>query len=571
MLIMISVLTIGSHSTNHEFQQIIGDYEIYYPLGTKRILYVSYFMSDGKLVTKEEGDKEALEMVQKGSNPLLFVTPKGGMIHTFLKNDSGKVDRLTIKTDKCTLKGIKLLPRVKRKAAPGNMAEKYSVEALTADFNQMVRIMKYLHPSVYDYTAEKELNRFIKEAGAKISGPMAIPDFYRVCAPVVAMMGCAHSGLIMPECYRSAKQARYFPLKVHLLKDRLYVVGCFDESYSHLKGAELLAINGLSVNRITGQMLKSISSDWKNPQFKKYLLNSYFWRLYYYHYGSPELFHVRVQSPENRKLKTLEITGLSSRQITGATNRVSKHPLYPPEPYSITFVEDDQLALMRIRHFSFYQKTDAEGFYKFIDQSFAEIKQKNTKNLLIDIRGNMGGSPFCSSYLLTYLIDKPFQYFIKDRPGSHGYSKFFKLQHPAANLFKGQVITLVDNGCLSTTGHFIGLLKYHGVGKLAGMKTGSTFSCTDGSTILKLRNTGMRLRIARERFTASVKGMPINEGINPDYKIDLTLQDLLDERDLQLEQAITLFRRLPDPPNQCPSGGFPSNKKLNQQCNISVF
>ncbi len=51
----------------------------------------------------------------------------------------------------------------------------------------------------------------------------------------------------------------------------------------------------------------------------------------------------------------------------------------------------------------------------------------------------------------------------------------------------------------------------------------------------------MLIRMSKERFTTPVKGQKIDEGILPDTKIDLTLEDLLDKRDIQLEKTLELF------------------------------
>jgi C-terminal processing protease CtpA/Prc len=97
-----------------------------------------------------------------------------------------------------------------------------------------------------------------------------------------------------------------------------------------------------------------------------------------------------------------------------------------------------------------------------MDRSFREIKEKGIKNLILDLRGNDGGDPFCSVILYSYLMKEPAPYFAE----SYGkYADLAKPVAPAENRFTGNLYTLLDGRCGSTNGHFCALLKYHRVGK----------------------------------------------------------------------------------------------------------
>ena len=544
-MFLMTMVIIGSLSANtkksEDYSNIIGEYELHYPLGNKNMFFFSYYLKNGALFCLQKGAPEEEGLISIGSDPLLFKGVKTGQIHKFLRNDSGNIYRIIIKVKKLEVKGIKLPSKIYKKNNQPNIGEQYSIRAMKDDFDQMVRIIKFLHPAIYDYTPEDEFEKFIKKSRAKIVKLMKINEFFEIAAPVIAKIGCSHSYLRHPKSYSTSKKAKYFLFDVHLLNEKLYIVESFKKKYSYLKGVELIAINGVSVDIIKQKILNFLSSDWNNTQFKEYSFNNYFRYYYYYIYGSKDKFVIQYKTINNQ-IKKKDIIGFSREKINEAYKHLPQHPIYPSKSYSLNFLNDNKIALISIKHFEFYQKDQEKKFYKFIDKSFSEIKSKKIKNLMIDIRGNGGGYPRASQYLLSYLIQKPFQYFTKfHKAGGEEYRKLFKLQKIKQNLFSGNLITLIDNCNISTSGHFVSLLKHHNVGKLAGVKTGSTFSCTDGSTVFYLRNTGMKLKIARERFTTPAKGMKINEGISPDYKIDLTLEDLLDKRDIQLEKALELF------------------------------
>lgn len=532
----------GNKKHNKENNDFIGDYECYYPVGTRNIFYVNYYFDNGTLYGKQIGLREYKpeKFVQEGNHPLSFKSLKDGWIHMFKKNRSGEVDKLIIKTPQnVIINGIKLPLKI-NKNNKLKAEEKYSIKALVDDFDQMIRIMRYLHPAIYVYTSKEEFVKFINNSRAKITKPLKMNEFFKIAAPVIAKLGCVHSSLRPSVEYRLSKNSKYFPMKVHLIKDKLYIIESFIKNLSHLRGTEIISINGETIDLIKKKMFRFLSSDWHNIQYKEFAMSAGFYIYYYYLYGSVDKFQIKYKL--KNKLKSIEVDGLFRENINNVSKNFPKHPIYKSNPYSFTLMKNGKIALLSIKHFEFYQADLAEKFYEFIDRSFLEIKNKNIKNLMIDIRGNGGGYPGASQYLLSYLIQKPFQYFTKfHKAGGEAYHRLFKLQKPKKNLFKGNLITLIDNGNLSTSGHFVSLLKYHRVGKLVGIITGSNYSCTHGESRYKLRNTGMLLRMSKERFTSSVKGQKRDEGIYPDIKIDITLEDLLDERDIQLEKALALF------------------------------
>lgn len=506
-----------------------GIYEIKYPYGLKNILYIKYFIQNGFLYTQQlwGGKSQKLEVDRK--TKLSFLPDKDGYSHEFVINDNNKIDGVVVRKGKSRFTGNKLASIDSVKA--GGV---YSLKALKADFEQMVKTFKYLHPSVYDYTSENEMDKLIRGTGRKLNRPMNINEFYRIISPVLAKVGCGHSYLRLPSSYLKSEELRYLPFDVHLVEGRLVVTRVLCDEYKDLKGVELVVVNGKPVAELVAEMLSCQSSDWKNVQFRKYLLNRSFKFKYCHLYGSSEEYRLeyrRSGEPENRILFIKGMSGQSLRNVQNAGS--GSGPL-------LLFYPAEDVAVLSIKHFEFYGKKAGKKFSEFVDKAFAEIREKEIQKLILDVRGNMGGDPVAAHCLLRYLIPKPFRYFEK----LYGESSrgLYEEAQPAANRFGGELITLMDNGCYSTTGHLLALLKYHKAGKLAGVETGTTYSCTDGSVVHYLLNTNIWFKVARERFSVAVEGFSRSKGIYPDYKIDLTLEDLLDERDLQLESVIQLIK-----------------------------
>lgn len=193
-------------------------------------------------------------------------------------------------------------------------------------------------------------------------------------------------------------------------------------------------------------------------------------------------------------------------------------------------------ALLTINTFGYYDRVDM--FHNFIDSVFRVIDQYGMENLVLDLRGNSGGDPFCASYLRAYLQPEPLPYF------EEHYGRYDTLANPVprpVHHFRGKLFTLIDGNGFSITGHFCGLLKYHGVGKFVGTELGSTCTCTGNATYPPLHHTGIMVETARVmRYTAAVRNMDPMRGIIPDYPVELSQQDIISKWDAVLEYALGL-------------------------------
>ncbi len=164
------------------------------------------------------------------------------------------------------------------------------------------------------------------------------------------------------------------------------------------------------------------------------------------------------------------------------------------------------------------------------------------ENLILDLRGNDGGDPFCAAPLFSYLEHEPVPYFVES------YGKYSQLAEPiplAENRFTGNLFTLIDGRCNSTNGHFCSLLKYHKIGKFVGTEGGATYKCNAGkNTQIHLKNTRIMLFFGRSTYAAAVEGMDKTQGILPDYTVVQTYRDFLDGKDTVLEYTFELIESL---------------------------
>jgi C-terminal processing protease CtpA/Prc len=287
-----------------------------------------------------------------------------------------------------------------------------------------------------------------------------------------------------------------------------------------------------------------ISADGLRDPWKWVMLGKWFHIYAALRFGFPKSYVVTYLAPGKSEPLRAELRSIERKVILEDYDRAPFRVPSADSNLSFEIIKDRGMAVLAIGHFSYYQDEELKRYKSFVDDAFVQIRRGDIKNLILDLRGNDGGSPFATAHLLSYLEAKPVPYFAKEYGG--GYEVLAKPVPRSELPFDGRLFTLIDGGCFSSTGHFCGLLKYHKIGVLVGTETGGTFECNDASHLVNLWNTGLRLYVARVTFTAAVQGMGKATGIEPDYPVEPHIEDVINGRDTIKEYALALIHKSKD-------------------------
>ncbi|MBN1998912.1 hypothetical protein JW935_15235 [candidate division KSB1 bacterium] len=407
----------------------------------------------------------------------------------------------------------------------------FNKDKLQQDYEQMRRIIEENHPALYDFTGKTSLDSLFDFFYTQIDTSMDFNSFYILLSSVLARIGCGHTKLWIPDDYWAGSPQNYFPLKILFNPDMLFVSGFFENTAPIPLGSRILSINDRPVKEIFQSLESITSSDGFIRAFKIKLNGRKFSRKYALYYGHPSQFHVSYIPPG------------TSRKLSAVLEPVDFETIkkYPPRgnTLDLDILKAENTALLTINTFIYYDQLDM--FKSFTDSCFKVIKENGIKNLVLDLRGNDGGDPFCASYLFSYLQKKPVPYF------SEPYGKYKHLADPLPmpdNHFPGRLYTLIDGGNFSTSGHFCALLKYHQIGKFVGSETGATYTCNGNVRYENLHHTRLILGTARERrYAVAVKNMVNSQGILPDYEVQQDPHDLTKGVDTVKEFVLDLIRK----------------------------
>ena len=408
----------------------------------------------------------------------------------------------------------------------------FPVDEIREDFIQFRNTLETQHCCLYEYTSRETFDRLFDSQYQRLNRPMSPREFYQILTPVTAKIGCGHTAVWMPGGYWDSGENMLFPLEIRLIEGRAVVAGSYTDSSAVQTGSILQEINGSSVQDIINEMRANYSADAMNRHFIDSQIERRFSMIYARRFGFHESFQVKY-TPSGQTVCVNRTIGPASVSAVRAVVFSNFH--HPPLRMEIA---GNETAVMTIPTFIYYDRVPY--FTHFIDSCFALIHEKGIKNLILDLRGNDGGDPFCAAPLFSYLQEKPAPYF------AESYGKYSELAKPLPlpeNHFKGQLYTIIDGRCFSTNGHFCALLKYHHIGKFVGTETGATYKCNAGkNTEIRLTHTDIILNFGRSTFAAAVQGMDKTKPIMPDYYVEDTLQDFFDGTDTQMEFIAKLIR-----------------------------
>lgn len=412
----------------------------------------------------------------------------------------------------------------------------FSLPDLQADFDQLQTIVSTQHPRLYTDRAALD-TAFVSQRAALRAG-MSELEFLRVLSPLVAALNCGHTGIDLSAATQNAAagQRRLLPLSITIIDEKLFIDRA-PTDLTQLVGAEILSINGLSASELIARLYANIPADGANLTLKQHRLSggTRFSTAYHTYIDATERFTLTYHAAPERSNATVVLDGRLASDLT-ALQQLGRELV---DGIGWSQFGDDY-ALLRVATFNFYDAAGHARFNAFIDQFFNVVAARQRPSVILDLRGNGGGDPYCGAYLVSHLLRDPQPYFAATTPY---YPDLRPAQSPAANAFRGPVYVLIDGGCFSTTGHVVSLLKYHQLCQFIGDETGGSYVCTAATQDVTLGRTQLRLRYATTAFATAVSGLTPGRGILPDHTAVPTIEDRIAARDVAQEFALSLVRQ----------------------------
>lgn len=409
----------------------------------------------------------------------------------------------------------------------------YSPVELKEDFARFRRIMERKTIGLYtDRTAQGAL---LNDIEASLDRPMTELEFYRLLAPVVAHLRCGHSFLSVSEEMQAymRREAKFFPLEVRIFDGRLFVIGD-PHAVGVEPGTEVLSINGRPADKVVHRITSLLSTDGRDTGRPRYDAERWFAAMYYSYIETAESFRLGVIPPGRTVPAEVDIPAVRDTSLAKTAKGVMHDTANTPWESAVT----DKYALLRVPTFNL---NNPKEFAEFLKRFFSDLDSRGTEELVLDLRGNYGGTPVPTVELFRYLIDRPLPFFAQDNPIY--LNRWKKPVDPAPEAFDGELVVLMDEAGFSMNSFLLSLLKYHDIGTLVGTQSSGGYMCSDASIDKVLKNTGLRLRYSTRVFKTAVEGQEAGIGIAPDIPVQWTLEDCLSDADPVLDMALEMIRQ----------------------------
>lgn len=467
--------------------------------------------------------------------------------------------------------------------------KKYSLQQVQQDYTVYREILEQHHPGLYWYTSKDSMNYYFSRGEQQLKDSMTEPDFRKLLTYITSKINCGHTSVRPSKGWNkysdTVRLAKIFPLSVKLWPDTMVVSLNLNRKDSLLKkGTIITKINYNPINTITDTMFNYISSDGYNLTHKYQSLSNrgYFGALYTSLYGLSEKYVIEYKDSTGQT-KTTIIPVYNPAADTPA-HRTGAHIIRPiPQP-SKKERRDQQLGANRLLKIDSANHTammtlstfaKGYGLKNFFKNSFRALQKHSIGHLIIDVRGNGGGSVGNSTLITRYLANQKF----KTGDSLYAISKTGRYDKYIQNHFWNKLFISLLTKKRSDGFYHFGYFErhyfkpkshHHFNGKTYILTGGNSFSATTlfTSALIKQENvivigeetgggaygnsawlipdvtlpaTGVRFRLPLFRLVIDKNAPKNGRGILPEVPSTPTVEAIIRNTDFKVEKAMELI------------------------------
>lgn len=414
----------------------------------------------------------------------------------------------------------------------GDVPMQLSPEQMKKDILELRKGLEKNHPGLYWYTPKEQFNSLWNHLNARIDRPMTDEEFFRLLLPVVAKVKCSHT-LFYPS-KEIMSRGRRFPLSINFVKGKGYIMS--DSGQNNIpNGSELVAINGKSLDRIVDIILPDLQAQGGNIGWKYVILENDFQNYYYYIVEQPDKFIIEYIDPDTKQKVERELPGAADQNLK--THWSKWYPNEAGTPMNFSFT-NNEVAIITIKSLSKGRyKMYHQDFEETLAKYFKEIKEKGTRKVVIDLRGNEGGNK--PELIYSYIA----------RPGDRNVNASNDFFKPPKDAFQGHAIVLTNERSISSQETFVSIFKNNNRGLTIGRPTSGSYNGLCGGNKRKIMLPASHFEIhiplhaSNWTYTKDIN-YQVGNGFPPDVQVDESIDDILAGRDSAMQVALDKINRL---------------------------
>ena len=453
---------------------------------------------------------------------------------------------------------------------------RFPADAVREDLTYLYETLESSHYDLYVNTGKDVFDKEYKRISGSITDSLSAIQIYRLFQPFTALSKLEHCFMEFPlNSYVSFLQegGKVFPFDVYFEENRVLIKNNFSTNSTVIRGDQIISLNGRPVEEVLRDMYTYLSGE-DNDVKNTWAVGFYtFPRLFWIVYDSCETVDIEIKKRSGSAI-TARVAAIPAIEFEGKVAE-QKSILAPHREFQfireIAYLHPGQFANMAAGSPNGLEKEAYENgeFRRFLDSCFIEIHKKQAKYLIVDLRGNPGGSNTFSDPMVAYFASRPFSFcskFIvrtsqntkeswKDVSDStllelraqilsHENGSRFEVSIPKYQprkdslRFGGKVYVLINRYTYSNATVTAAMIQDYGFGKLVGEATVDAPTVYGSIQNFRLPNTQMLVSYPKA-FAIRPNGNSSFHGVVPDYQVK---ESILTDNDEILEYTLQLIR-----------------------------
>ncbi|RFM31420.1 S41 family peptidase [Chitinophaga silvisoli] len=471
---------------------------------------------------------------------------------------------------------------------------------MKSDLQTFFDIRKAVNSGLYRYRTPKQIDSIYKWAFREIKKPMSTLDFFHIILQLTDFEGSCHN-YTEPDAELVGylnRQKAFFPYAIKYIEGKMI----FNTVGAAIPvGSEILSINGVPEQQLMQSFYKYCTADgFTITEKQSSSVDKSYGIRYLYEYGVNDSFKISYRAPGTTTTQTITAAAITNDErnavfaarYSAPVDSITDWRVQPS--YSFKMLNPNT-GLFNFRIFNMADDdTDPRfaGYVKYLDSVFQLLAKNNVPNLIIDLRGNPGGSDPTFEQPVMYLTDSnfkentlaysifgkevPFEQYFYGISTSHRmdsaekeegkkmlYDYFPKLvngkniqnprynpvYHPKSPGYKGKLYMLIDERVASAGSHMASLVKAYARNvTVVGVETTGGYYYHNGHMpmVYELPNSKIKSKFSFvhvEQDAVVKPDQPEGRGIIPDYTVWPSYADFMQNRDTQMEYVLKLINK----------------------------
>ena len=455
---------------------------------------------------------------------------------------------------------------------------------LKEDFDVFKHSLIAIHPGIYRYQTAESLEKLFDEYESKLKNPFSEGEFVKLISQFTNRIYCGHTYL-NPYNQNSLVRERLFSGKTYLpfyfrIIDGKIIVTENASTNNLVKGSEITKINRVSAKIIIENLLTVTKGDGKNtlshriqsielPRFEaeRYALFDWYFPLFFP--LENETFTIEATDFATKKKAKFQVAAMSKEERTKEmAQRYGKTPSYD-DGWKFE-IQKNSIGYLKIDNSITWRLTTIK-FKEFLASTFAELRAKDIKNLIIDLRENGGGDTDVGFELARYLAKENLPEYLKGKrfvrnvapqkelakyldtysdelksalqngvsqaiykKAKNGYFEILPNENndnyprvsPDANYFRGKTFIISDSSNASATFQFLDYAQTNKLAHIVGQTSGGNKQGINGGNYYFLHLPNSKIEVDIPVYFQSPIAPQKDESVIPDVVVKKQSEDI---------------------------------------------